>query len=482
MKPNNSLDKVTYPKDLLQQLYQAWEKGQVFRDLLESFFPPNLQDTSEDSEKAVEPEKSENSDQLNRYTLEQKHPDPFDLRVPKPQQLTHQFGLVIAWVQEWESFTPGAKIEPASPEPTQWWVEFQQRANRTQGKNHLPVRVHFQSWLALARLIKKESEMLWMYRGIAKVLDRFPGLYGWIAKSPNQLFALSCDELAGQEPGFTGYSPGSSLGPSVGFAQISDPICFTRLDKLMELTQWILDNPKSGIYLRQIPLSGIDTKFIEHHRGILTQWLGWLGVPGSEIPEGSGINLFARRYGFASKPELVRFRILDSRFTLEGFSDATVPAEEFAKWSPRFVSRIFITENDVNGLAFPPVPHSLVIFGRGYSFRAFSYDHWMGNCDLLYWGDIDTHGFAILQEFRTIFPSTRSFCMDVSTLMAHKSQWGVEPSQSQSPVKNLSSVEREVYQGLLTNRWGQSLRLEQERVGFDWFQLQLTGVMRSDSP
>ena len=47
-----------------------------------------------------------------------------------------------------------------------------------------------------------------------------------------------------------------------------------------------------------------------------------------------------------------------------GFSDSALSAS--------LAQRIFITENEVNGLAFPNVASGLVIFGHGYSLDVLS--------------------------------------------------------------------------------------------------------------
>jgi hypothetical protein len=66
------------------------------------------------------------------------------------------------------------------------------------------------------------------------------------------------------------------------------------------------------------------------------------------------------------RPALVRFRILDPGLRVFGVSDLTVPVAELASLDLP-VKRVFVTENEVNGLAFPDVPASIVVFGLGYS-------------------------------------------------------------------------------------------------------------------
>jgi len=159
------------------------------------------------------------------------------------------------------------------------------------------------------------------------------------------------------------------------------------------LAGWIIDHPRPGIYPRQISLAGVDTKFIERHKKLMSEWLDML-LPETAIDrQHSGIGGFEQRYGFLARPQLIRFRLLDSRLAIARLTDLTVTAEEFASLNLP-VSRVFVTENDINGLAFPEVEGGMVIFGRGYGFEALASAEWLHGKNIHYWGDIDSHGFA----------------------------------------------------------------------------------------
>jgi len=99
-------------------------------------------------------------------------------------------------------------------------------------------------------------------------------------------------------------------------------------------------------------------------------------------------------------------------------------ADSFIRLQPA-VSRVFITENEINFLAFPAVADSLLVFGAGYGFDGLAQAGWLARCQVYYWGDIDTHGFAILDQLRTHIPHARSLLMDRATLLAFEDQWGV---------------------------------------------------------
>jgi len=78
------------------------------------------------------------------------------------------------------------------------------------------------------------------------------------------------------------------------------------------------------------------------------------------------------------------FRLLDERLAINGLSDIAVPAEQFARLSS-VAQRVFITENEINGLAFPDVPRGLVIFGLGYSLDLLFSAEWLRSLELHYW-------------------------------------------------------------------------------------------------
>jgi hypothetical protein len=95
---------------------------------------------------------------------------------------------------------------------------------------------------------------------------------------------------------------------------------------------------------------------------------------------------------------------------------------------------------------------------------------WLQQVDVYYWGDIDTHGFAILDRFRTRLPRTRSLLMDTGTLLAHRDSWGSEPKQISRDLPSLTDAEAAVYGALLRGEHGEHVRLEQEFIGFGHVQ------------
>ena len=58
--------------------------------------------------------------------------------------------------------------------------------------------------------------------------------------------------------------------------------------------------------------------------------------------------------------------------------------------------------------------------------------------------------------------------MDEATLEAHLALAVTEPTPTRAALTRLTVEEDEVYRGLIAHRWGDRLRLEQERLSWQW--------------
>ncbi len=256
--------------------------------------------------------------------------------------------------------------------------------------------------------------------------------------------------------------------------------------KLLDFVRWSQQHPRPGIYLRQVSLPGIDSKFIEQHRPVLAALLD-LALAEEQInSKKTGIKQFEQRYGFRSKPGKIRFRLLDTGLTLlpapltRADNDFSITANDFQQLHQNtefaaHIKRVFITENEINFLSFPEQKNSLVIFGSGYGFDALAKAQWLSQLAVFYWGDIDSHGFAILDQLRNKFPHVQSLLMDETTLMKHREFWGNETKAENRELHRLTNSEQNLYQALLNNHYAEHLRLEQERVDYQY----LSGVLSS---
>jgi hypothetical protein len=233
--------------------------------------------------------------------------------------------------------------------------------------------------------------------------------------------------------------------------------------RLTQMLEWIAANPNSNLYPRQLPIAGLDSKWLEGRKGLLADLV-------AVIQEDTFHDLnFYQRCGLKMPPPLVRMRILDQalRVLVGGIGDITAPVEELASIDFS-ASHVFIVENLQTGLAMPDLPGSIVFMRLGYNVDVLARLPLLARAKCIYWGDLDTHGFAILHRARTYLPTLESILMDEDTLIHHKALWANEKEQHPaSELALLTKAERAVYQGLKQQRWGQNVRLEQERIAWD---------------
>lgn len=229
-------------------------------------------------------------------------------------------------------------------------------------------------------------------------------------------------------------------------------------------------------------IPGVDSKFIEQRRGLLGELLDIVLADAVNDREARGARGFSRRYGLRDKPVRARLRLLDPALDISGLSDFEAPVEQLAALRLP-LRRVFVTENETNFLAFPEQAGSAVLFGQGYALDLLAEISWLHDRPLYYWGDLDTHGFAILDRLRAHLPGARSLLMDRDTLLEHRALWGTEPADKRCllPLARLSDKEALLYDDLRHDRVVDGVtcvRLEQEHVRFSWLEARLGGLDR----
>lgn len=357
------------------------------------------------------------------------------LKHPTSTELSDHFDQARTWI---EHLTRHARKACEKGYDLEW----RDINHRSLGRNRIPVAAIFNTLNDLLTLIGKTDEA-----------DRFAELYNTI----------------------------TTLYPELTDLIISKPHIVLDYadawDRMLAIISYVRQNPRPMIYIRQLDIAGVDTKFIEQHKPWLTRLLDRVLPPEVIDDTARGNAGFEQRYGFLSKPIRIRFRILDPAHSIMGLCDLKIPMSDFRNL-PFKPTTVFIVENDINGLAFPPYPDALVVFGLGYGLDALWDITWLNDTVIWYWGDIDTHGFAMLDRLRSHFPQTRSFLMDETTLLAHKNLWGSESSPTSRDLPNLTTEESDVYESLRTNRHAPALRLEQERIAFSCVQSALEVIQK----
>jgi hypothetical protein len=235
-------------------------------------------------------------------------------------------------------------------------------------------------------------------------------------------------------------------------------------ERLQAVTQWLVENPASMLFPRQIPVAGVDSKWFEKRRQIV-QKLVWSIITDSMAAAETRQSL---DLGLKGPPDTFRMKILDRdlRAQIGDLTDIAAPIEDLFHMPirPKFV---FIVENLQTFLAFEKLSSSIVLLGMGYKIERACSIPWLKLARCYYWGDIDTHGLAILDMARAVLPDVKSILMDQETFLSHKDLWSTEESQASSiELKNLTNEESALYRGLKEQAWGTNMRLEQERINW----------------
>jgi len=364
-----------------------------------------------------------------RLTAEPLFPLRIPLKYPAPRELGEGYGAVKDW------------IDGLVRQGKTYELEWREINHRQLGRNQLPVAAVFQQPVDAFNFIGRQKQVEDFDALCRRILGAFPNLREWLARKPLAVLVHA-----------------------------------ENWSRLIAVLQWLQDHPRPGIYIRQLEITQVDTKFIEQHKKLLSELLDIVMPTGGIDASATGAAGFEQRYGFLAKPARIRLRLLDPNLYIHGLSDLQVPADEFATLDPPGVERVFITENEVNGLAFPGLEKSMVIFGLGYGLERLSGSGWLSAKAIYYWGDIDTHGFAMLDQIRRYFPQTLSLLMDLRTLTDHQALWGSEQAPLNRDLQHLNPAETALYDGLRQNRWAQALRLEQERVSYTCLNAALEGL------
>lgn len=237
----------------------------------------------------------------------------------------------------------------------------------------------------------------------------------------------------------------------------------TEFARLGDMLAWLQAHPASNLFARQLPVSGLDSKWLETRTGLLGEWLRTLAGLPRDVD-------FQQASGLRREPDRLRMRVLDPalRAQVGGLGDIHAPFDDLAALALP-VRRVFIVENKQTGLAFDELPGSVVLMARGYAVEHLHELPWLRAAQAVhYWGDLDTHGLAILGRLRGHLPQVQSLLMDEATLLAHRALWVTEPQPHRADtIEHLDAAEQALYRDLRGDRWGVRVRLEQERIGWD---------------
>lgn len=234
------------------------------------------------------------------------------------------------------------------------------------------------------------------------------------------------------------------------------------LELLVKLLPQLQKGMGQGCYLRALPVTFVDTKFIEKNLRIIeslacalldggvrnTGLMAWLDC--KEKPKDW---LLVKPLCDESKTMLGGLPLL--RLSSDTLQDFELPARN-----------ILVIENEQCCLALSNVPNTIAVSGGGKNV-SWMKAGWLADKNVGYWGDIDSEGLAILSDVRSRLSTITPLMMDEVTVKTFAERMVQESdSVSRDPIA-LTDNELALFKRLRSGYFANK-RLEQERLPLEY--------------
>lgn len=390
------------------------------------------------------------------------------LKPPTEAQALADRDAAQAWVRRWREADGVRGCE----------VDWEERAWSRLARQTVPVRVRFADPRSLAEFAGGHERAAWR-----RIATR--------ARTVRERFAGGDGGLGGGSSGGPGGERGDAHGePAPSAERLRDLAAVVRgsratlvnlddaeFERVLDAAEWLVEHPQEQMRPRQMPLRGVDSKWFTKHRKLVSALFRAL-TGGRELE-------------ILDPEDTVRIRVLGPGAGLVGLTDLSAPVEQVARLPlrPRWV---IVSENLESMLALPEWDGVVAVHGSGYAVSVVGELHWLRDVPILYWGDLDSHGFAILHRLRSHLglegrmpsaggvpegapsgpregegPGTAqvtSVLMDEDTLMDHEDLWVREEKPNRGSFGELTGSEQ---RALARVRSEGDVRLEQERIPWD---------------
>lgn len=412
------------------------------------------------------------------------------LKPPTEAQALGDRDAAQEWVRRWREADGVRGCE----------VDWEERAWSRLARQTVPVRVRFADPRSLAEFAGGDERAAWR-----RIATR--------ARTVRERFAGGDGGLGGGSGGERGDAHGERA-PSV--ERLRDLAAVVRgsratlvslddaeFERVLDAAEWLVEHPQERLRPRQMPLRGVDSKWFTKHRKLVSALFRAL-TGGRELE-------------ILDPEDTVRIRVLgpsavdgerepsaergateglgpvgrSDAGVLAGLTDLAAPAEQVAALPlrPRLV---IVSENLESMLALPEWDGVVAVHGSGYAVSVVGELRWLRDVPILYWGDLDSHGFAILHRLRSHLgregrvlsagavlegalsgpregegprmAQVTSVLMDEDTLMDHEDLWVREEKPHRGSFGELTGREQ---RALARVRSEGDVRLEQERIPWD---------------
>ncbi len=238
------------------------------------------------------------------------------------------------------------------------------------------------------------------------------------------------------------------------------------VEVLLSAVAWLHQHPDAGSWtLRQLPVPGMHTKWLDTHGALLRD------VAGRDVRDEVRPRLAVMHLTYVDPDHAASGRRRHDAWTTGDTHDIA--------YRP---SVVLVVENRDSRLWFPPVRDTIVVEGGGRAAAALLADvPWIRTADhVVYWGDIDADGYAILDQFRAALAEpvpdgapakpVTSILMDATDLH-HHARHGINHDKAGRPIQpsptalpHLTEAEATAYSTIATAGPTPFRRIEQEVI------------------
>lgn len=357
------------------------------------------------------------------------------LHPPTEKQVLEDQRAAIEWAASWrEVAAPNADVSHPDNRNNAS-IDWTERSWARIGRQQIPLRLRLRTPDAVANFVGGDEARQWRRLGdrTATIRSRFgdqPAIASAIKAHSKRILGLQQAEF----------------------------------DTLLDVVAWLRDHPVGTLRPRQLPIRGVDSKWFETHRSLVTALLAATGR--------------TEAVDVLDAETRIRMRILDPGLRPAGLGDITAPVGQLSQL-PIAPALVFVFENLESVLAMPDRADAVAVHGSGYAVDNVARLTWVHGAHVIYWGDLDSHGFAILSRLRAHLPEVESTLMDEVTLIDHRDLWVQEPKPHTGAFPELSGTEA---RALARLRAEGDVRLEQERIPWSTALERLTASAGAPAP
>ncbi len=341
------------------------------------------------------------------------------------------------------------------------------------GRSAIADLAHFQNFIGEWRSYSFQKHIQWKtlcYRALAEqTVPKF-----FILKNIKELIEFVGKEALQRSEKWT-----ANMAPMLSISEALYPVLVKHLktvelmrlaeaELLSRLVKQLSSQMGTGIYLRALPLVGVDTKFLENYQALISDVLDVLHE--GEITASGGM---LEWLGCLENPRgwlTVRPLCESVKANIGGFPVMQLHSDVLREHALP-AKNILVVENMQSGLGLPLLKDTIAVFGGGKNVSWMDAS-WLKSRRVAYWGDIDSWGLSILSDVRSKLPSVKALMMDADTLGQHEDRMVAEPESLEKLPEFLTDAEAQIFSDLKTGKYPAS-RLEQERLSPDYIRSRL---------